>query len=226
MPVKKYTKLQIEKYNKKSIIEDMEIITKFGLMRLPTKVFLTTHGYVRKLFLECPQCLKKRWVKKFNLKKVKSPKCLKCVGSDKLIKHNKTRKLKYGKDNPLWKGGRIKNDNGYILITLHPDDPFISMTDKIKRMREHRYIMAKHLNRPLNKWEVVHHKNGIRDDNRIENLELIDSKVNHIAITKMQEHINMLEQKIASLEKELRRRPSASNYTQNKWVSSPNARIN
>ena len=68
---------------------------------------------------------------------------------------------------------RHLHGSGYVLI---PDRWisiwFDSMKTKRQGVMEHRLLMAEALGRPLEKWEQVHHRNGIRTDNRLENLEL------------------------------------------------------
>lgn len=51
-------------------------------------------------------------------------------------------------------------------------DGYISISINKKRMLEHHLVMMKYLGRSLKNEERIHHKNGIRNDNRIENLEL------------------------------------------------------
>ncbi len=80
-----------------------------------------------------------------------------------------------------WRGGRAKHPTGYILVRLTPEHPLYCMADKHRLVSEHRLKMAQHIGRPLESHEVVHHKNGIKDDNRIENLELLTKRLHHTA---------------------------------------------
>jgi hypothetical protein len=86
------------------------------------------------------------------------------------------------------------------MYTLRPDDDFFqSMTGSTNRVFEHRYIMAKSLGRCLLPWEVVHHRNGIKDDNRIENLELLPDKRWHLVDARIKSYIVQLEKENAKL---------------------------
>lgn len=71
-------------------------------------------------------------------------------------------------NSPNWKNGRFKTPEGYILIK-NKNHPFCNKKGYIF---EHRLKMERYLGRYLSNNEIVHHKNRIKHDNRIQNLEL------------------------------------------------------
>ena len=94
--------------------------------------------------------------------------------------------------------GRYIDGQGYVNIHVAEDNHYFEMATYKRNgggyIREHRLVMAKHLGRALGSAEVVHHKNSVKDDNRIENLELFPNQVEHHALTLVHTRIKELEE--------------------------------
>jgi len=158
--------------------------------------------------LTCKICDKKFWVNKFRLdnenpqycsvkcgckiakQKGENIECIVCGKktytrtrdlSNKKFCSNKCRhKYTRGSKHHNWINGKSINKNGYIIIQS-PDHP----KNNNGYVLEHRLVMEKHLGRYLKNKEVVHHINGIRNDNRLENLMLFPNNTAHIHFHKL-----------------------------------------
>jgi hypothetical protein len=90
-----------------------------------------------------------------------------------------------GARSPTWRGGRFRS-KGYWMVSLS----IVSAADMALALPmvpkdrdylpEHRLVMARTLGRPLKKGEVVHHRNGVKTDNRPENLETHDTRTHQM----------------------------------------------
>ena len=145
----------------------------------------------------CPDCGKERWV----MRRFVTKRCVRCAA----IERNWV-----GERNPHWRGGVRQGKDDYRYMTVYPDHPFIGMAGKVfthgkyrYSIAEHRLVMAKHLGRLLLPWELVHHLNGIRDDNRIENLELLKSSKEHLPSMNVQRLVKELRARVTLLEAEV-----------------------
>jgi len=152
-----------------------------------TKAFNIGHkGNGNLVWHACEGCGKERWVGVRRGKPIHVL-CNACTGKVHGAKH------------PNWKGGIRKHSRGYTLVYLEKDSPYFPMAIN-KYIPEHRLVMAKHLGRCLHSWEIVHHKNHIKDDNRIENLELLPSQKEHLPDTLTVACIGRLKLRIKNLE--------------------------
>jgi len=139
----------------------------------------------------CPCCNKDRWVKLKRGQPI-SVLCIECKQK--------------GVNNKGWKGG-ITSHQGYRQVRICKEDFFFPMASLSEREKtcgvvlEHRLVMARHLNRCLLPWEIVHHKNGIKDDNELENLELLPHGRFHLSDNNLKAQIIKLKKQSEKLRK-------------------------
>jgi hypothetical protein len=139
------------------------------------------------------------------------PPCVKC-GRPCIARSNKKGQLKHylrtceehfnyhhklGPTHPnATRGGRFLNWQGYVQVL----DPRRVRAKKhgSNYILEHRLVMETILGRPLRRVEVVHHLNGVRDDNRPENLAVLGPEEEH----ESQTYVKALQRRIRELELE------------------------
>ena len=155
---------------------------------------------LRRVAISCLGCSDLRWIISSCLTQIRRGKrkyCWKCICAKRATKD-------------VSGVGRRYNTQGYVVRSkcsfteeeLKIVESMMRYEDRRKRTRsvlEHRVVMALHLGRPLLKMEVVHHRNGIPDDNRIENLEVLTPNEHSKTHLKTREQLRIALQTIDQL---------------------------
>lgn len=125
--------------------------------RRENKIYIKRqYGEIKK----CVNCDNLLFMQDVQIKRKLPPLCNDCFGKRKF--------------HPKYKERR-KDKEGYIFIKI-PTHPY---STKAGWVREHRLVMEKRIGRYLHRWEIAHHINEIKDDNRFENLELLENNSIH-----------------------------------------------
>jgi hypothetical protein len=134
----------------------------------------------------CEKCGKERWVRLNREGERRSKYCQSCVMK---INRHQSKVAEHG----------TRTNKGYVRLHKSLADPkFHPMANKYGHIPEHRLVMAQHLDRCLDKEEMIHHLNGIKDDNRIENLALVNTN-DHKIITILDRRVRVLEEEMKKL---------------------------
>lgn len=124
------------------------------------------HGFI---WLACVDCGKERWVALRNMMP-EHKRCYSCARKEQWARTPRMPKESPKRKDKKPNNGKWSHPDGYIIMSV-PED--CHQYFKRNVAPEHRIVMARNLKRPLMHYETVHHKNGIKDDNRLENLELL-----------------------------------------------------
>ena len=112
----------------------------------------------------CRGCRKEGWYKVHNIR----AKLANCTYTGYCLPCGKKQVANFREQNHAWRGG-IHYQRGYRMIRTYTEHP---QRDFNGYVFEHRLVMEEILGRFLKTYENVHHINGIKDDNRPENLEV------------------------------------------------------
>lgn len=83
---------------------------------------------------------------------------------------NNSMKGRFGELNPNFKSGKYINHQGYIVVLVPAKE---RNKKENKYIFEHRLVIEKCIGKKIKSTEQVHHINGVKTDNRLENLELL-----------------------------------------------------
>lgn len=176
---------QIEYEYEKTMIVSV-VARRVGCSRQQVRYHLKKHGYELHAYREC-----NRWTNRHTVLRMLKAGCsyseiARKIGSThtRVSEFADRYNLPYSFDqfgvpenNPKWRGGRKIDKDGYVMIH-EPDHPNATSHGYI---REHRKAMSEHLGRPLTDEEVVHHIDGDKKNNEIDNLRLYSSNGEHLA---------------------------------------------
>lgn len=138
----------------------------------------------------CEICGKQRWVY-FNKGNPIHKVCVRCSNRLKGQKSSQP-----GAKHPNWQGGRWVLPGGYIYIKF-PDHPRANNSGYVM---EHILVWEQVHNKPLPKGWVIHHLNGVKSDNRPENLIALPSRRHQHILAAKGKRIRELEAKVKLLE--------------------------
>ena len=141
-------------------------------------------GNGRRIWSACELCGNERWVMRNTNGSPQNKLCVHCF-----------LKTRSRENNHNWKGGRFNTVDGYIRV-LSADHPNKDIRGYVL---EHRLVMEQTLGRYLLGNEDVHHLNGIKSDNRPENLAVLKHGEHRQLVMPFQKRIRELELAIEKL---------------------------